>query len=117
MSTGDQPNMQELLQQAQQMQEQLMSAQQELADTEVRGSAGGGLVSATVNGTGELQGVSIDPQAIDTDNAAETAETVADLVLAAVRDANRAAGELQEEKMGPLAQGLGGAGGPSLPGT
>lgn len=117
MSTGDQPNMQELLQQAQQMQEQLMSAQQELADTEVQGSAGGGLVSATVNGTGELQRVSIDPQAIDTDNAAETAETLADLVLAAVRDANRAAGELQEEKMGPLAQGLGGAGGPGLPGT
>lgn len=117
MSTGDQPNMQELLQQAQQMQQQLMSAQQELADTEVRGSAGGGLVSATVNGTGELQRVSIDPQAVDTDNAEETAETLADLVLAAVRDANRAAGELQEEKMGPLAQGLGEGGGPGLPGT
>lgn len=117
MSSGEQPNMQEILQQAQQMQEQLMTTQQELADTEVQGSAGGGLVSASVNGTGELLSVSIDPRAIDTDNTAETAETVADLVLAAVRDANRAAGELQEEKMGPLAQGLGGGGEPGLPGA
>lgn len=119
MTAGDQPNMQELLQQAQQMQEQLMSAQQQLADSEVEGSAGGGLVSAKVNGTGELLGVTIDPQAIDTSDAAETAETLADLVVAAVRDATRAAGELQEEKMGPLAQGLGGGetpGAPGLPG-
>lgn len=117
MTAGDQPNMQELLQQAQQMQEQLMSAQQELADAEVHGSAGGGLVSARVNGTGELLGVTIDPQAIDTSNAGETAETVADLVVAAVRDANRAAAELQEQKMGPLSQGLGGGGAPGLPGV
>lgn len=117
MSAGEQPNMQEMLQQAQQMQEQLMAAQQELADTEVRGSAGGGLVSASVNGTGELLSVVIDPKAIDSDDAAETAETVADLVVAAVRDANRAAGELQEEKMGPLAQGLGGGGEAGLPGA
>lgn len=117
MTAGDQPNMQELLQQAQQMQEQLMEAQQELADTEVRGSAGGGLVTASVNGTGELLSVVIDPKAIDTDNVAETAETLSDLVVAAVRDANRAAGELQEQKMGPLAQGLGGGGDVGLPGT
>lgn len=117
MTAGDQPNMQELLQQAQQMQEQLMAAQQELADTEVRGSAGGGLVTANVNGTGELLSVVIDPKAIDTGNAAETAENLADLFLAAVRDATRAAGELQEQKMGPLAQGLGGESGTGLPGA
>lgn len=116
MTAGDQPNMQDILQQAQQMQEQLMAAQQELADTQVQGSAGGGLVTASVNGTGELQDVTIDPQAIDAGAAAETAENLADLVLAAVRDANRAAGELQEQKMGPLAQGLGGADAPRLPG-
>lgn len=102
--------MQELLQQAQQMQEQLVSAQQELADTQVGGSAGGGLVTASVNGTGELLSLTIDPEAIDTSNVAETTETLADLVIAAIRDATRAAGELQEQKMGPLAQGLGGAG-------
>jgi len=104
-------DMQQLLAAAQQMQNQLMSAQQELADTEVEGTAGGGLVTATVNGQGELVDLTISPAAIDATDPAETAQSVADLVLAAVRDATRAAGELQQEKMGPLAS-LGGPGGP-----
>ncbi|MFG1998334.1 YbaB/EbfC family nucleoid-associated protein [Spirillospora sp. NPDC048911] len=116
MEPGGQLNIQELLQQAQKMQEQLFAAQQELAETEVEGTAGGGLVKATVNGQGEVTGIVIDPKAIDTDDAADTAETVADLVLAAIRDAGRAAQELQQEKMGPLAEGLGGGGIPGLPG-
>ncbi|MFG2088689.1 MULTISPECIES: YbaB/EbfC family nucleoid-associated protein [unclassified Spirillospora] len=103
--------MQELLQQAQAMQEQLFSAQRELAEAEVKGTAGGGLVTATVNGQGEVTGLSIDPKAVDTDDAADTAETIADLVLAAIRDAGREAQQLQQEKMGPLAEGLGGGGG------
>lgn len=107
-------NIQQLLEQAQRVQEHLVAAQQELAEAEVQGTAGGGLVTATVNGQGEITGLVIDPQVIDTDDAAETAETVADLVMAAVRDAARAAQELQQEKMGPLAEGLGGA--PGLPG-
>jgi DNA-binding YbaB/EbfC family protein len=105
-------DMQQLLAAAQQMQHQLMSAQQELADTEVEGTAGGGLVTATVNGQGELVDLTISAAAIDAADPAETAQSVADLVLAAVRDAYRAAGELQQEKMGPLAA-LGGAGGPA----
>ncbi|NVI88226.1 YbaB/EbfC family nucleoid-associated protein [Actinomadura sp. BRA 177] len=105
---GGQLNMQELLQQAQAMQEQLFNAQRELAEAEVKGTAGGGLVTATVNGQGEVVGLSIDPKAIDADDPADTAETIADLVLAAIRDAAREAQELQQEKMGPLAQGLGG---------
>jgi len=108
---GGQLNMQELLQQAQAMQQQLFTAQRELAEAEVQGTAGGGLVTATVNGQGEVTGLSIDPKAIDADDPADTAETVADLVLAAIRDAAREAQELQQEKMGPLAQGLGGGGG------
>ncbi|WP_243717733.1 YbaB/EbfC family nucleoid-associated protein [Actinomadura sp. KC345] len=103
--------MQELLQQAQAMQEQLFSAQRELAEAEVKGTAGGGLVTATVNGQGEVTGLSIDPKAIDADDPADTAETIADLVLAAIRDAGREAQQLQQEKMGPLAEGLGGGGG------
>jgi DNA-binding protein YbaB len=67
-------------------------------------------VTATVSGTGELVGLEIAPAAVDP---ADT-ETLADLVLAAVRDANRAAGELQASTMGPLAQGAGGL--PGLPG-
>jgi DNA-binding YbaB/EbfC family protein len=108
---GGQLNMQELLQQAQAMQEQLFAAQRELAEAEVKGTAGGGLVTATVNGQGEVTGLSIDPKAIDADDPADTAETIADLVLAAIRDAAREAAELQQEKMGPLAAGLGGGGG------
>ncbi|MCH6161713.1 YbaB/EbfC family nucleoid-associated protein [Streptomyces marispadix] len=109
---GGQPDMQQLLQQAQKMQQDLAEAQQELADTSVEGSSGGGLVKATVNGTGELQGLVIDPKAVDP----EDTETLADLVLAAVRDAVGSAEELQQQKLGPLAQGLGGGGGmPGLP--
>lgn len=110
MIPGGQPNMQQLLQQAQKMQQDLAAAQQELAETPVEGSAGGGLVKATVTGSGELQGLVIDPKAVDTDSAEETAETIADLVLAAVRDANASAQQLQQQKLGPLAQGLGGGG-------
>ncbi|GAA0553324.1 hypothetical protein GCM10009546_14190 [Actinomadura livida] len=108
MEPGGQLNMQELLQQAQAMQEQLFSAQRELAEAEVNGTAGGGLVTATVNGQGEVTGLSIDPKVIDADDPADTAETIADLVLAAIRDAGREAQRLQQEKMGPLAEGLGG---------
>jgi nucleoid-associated protein EbfC len=100
--------MQGLLAAAQQVQNQLMSAQQELADAEVEGTAGGGLVKARVNGQGELVDLTISPDAIDAGDPVETAQTIADLVLAAVRDANRAAENLQLEKMGPLAAGLGG---------
>jgi nucleoid-associated protein EbfC len=101
---GGQPNMQELLKQAQKMQQELAAAQAELAETMVEGSAGGGLVRATVSGAGELQSLHIAPEAVDPDDT----ETLADLVVAAVRDANNAAQELQQRKLGPLAQGLGG---------
>jgi len=107
-------DMQQLLAAAQQMQEQLMNAQQELADTEVSGTAGGGLVTAQVNGQGELVDLSIAPTAIDPDDLEESAQTIADLVLAAVRDAYARAGDLQQEKMGPFATALG-SGMPGLP--
>src|SRR5436190_7894178 len=97
---GGQMDMQQLLAAAQQMQEQLMTAQEELAEAEVEGTAGGGLVTARVNGQGELVDLVIAPAAIDPADPAETAQTVADLVLAAIRDANRAAGDLQQQKMG-----------------
>jgi DNA-binding YbaB/EbfC family protein len=99
-----------LLQQAQQVQQQLADAQQRLAETTVTGSAGGGLVTATVTGTGELTGLTISPEAVDPDDT----ETLADLVLAAVRDATHSAEELQQQAMGPLASGFGGL--PGMPG-
>ncbi|MGK4908783.1 YbaB/EbfC family nucleoid-associated protein [Streptomyces albus] len=106
---GGQPDMQQLLQQAQKMQQDLTTAQQELAEASVEGTAGGGLVKATVSGSGELMRLVIDPKAVDPDDT----ETLADLVLAAVRDANSAASELQQQKLGPLAQGMGGM--PGMP--
>ena len=108
---GGQPDMQALLQQAQQMQQQLVRTQEELASETVQGTSGGGLVRATVSGSGELKALVIDPKAVDP----EDTETLADLVLAAVRDANAAAQKLAAERLGPLAQGLGGGGLPGLP--
>ncbi|HVE62891.1 MAG TPA: YbaB/EbfC family nucleoid-associated protein [Mycobacteriales bacterium] len=98
-----QPNMQQLMKQAQKMQQQMLAAQEELAQAEVSGSAGGGLVSVTVLGNGELQSIAIDPSVVDP----EDIETLQDLIVAAVRDANHAVSELQAEKMGPLAGGMG----------
>jgi nucleoid-associated protein EbfC len=117
---GGQIDMQQLLAAAQQMQDQLMNAQQELADAVVEGSAGGGLVKAKVNGQGDLVDLTISPAVIEDGDAEDTAQTIADLVLAAVRDANQAAADLQAEKMGPLASGIGALGGPGSgagPGT
>jgi len=106
--------MAQLLKQAQQMQQQLVAAQEELAHSQVTGSAGGGLVTATMTGDGELTALTISPAAVDADDL----ETLQDLVVAAVRDAKRAADELAAGTMGPLAGGLGGGpgGGLGLPG-
>ena len=93
-----------LLAQAQAMQAQLVAAQEELADARIEGSAGGDVVTATVTGAGELVGLVIKPEAVDPDDT----ETLADLVVAAVRDANHSAQALAAAKLGPLAGGLGG---------
>ncbi|MDA2809415.1 YbaB/EbfC family nucleoid-associated protein [Nocardiopsis sp. RSe5-2] len=111
-------DMQALLQQAQQMQQQLMEAQQELDEARVEGTSGGGLVTVVVNGRGTVEDVRIDPKAVDPEEPAESAQTIADLVLAAVRDAESAVERLQQEKMGPLNDALGGmpGGGGGMPG-
>lgn len=92
-----------LLAQAQAMQEQLINAQQELADMQIEGSAGGGLVTATVTGANELLGLVIKPEAIDPSDT----ETLADLIVAAIRDAGNKAQAVAASKLGPLAGGLG----------
>jgi DNA-binding YbaB/EbfC family protein len=99
--------MQQLMKQAQKMQQQLAAAQAELAEAEVTGTAGGGLVTVTIAGTGEVTGVKIDPKAVDPDDV----ETLEDLVLAAIHNASEAVREMTEQKMGPLTSGLGGLGG------
>lgn len=97
-------DMNALMQQAQAMQQQLMQVQAELAETRVEGSAGAGLVTATVTGTGDLVGLSISPDACDPGDT----ETLADLVVAAVRDAATSAQQTATGRLGPLAGGAGG---------
>ncbi|MBY6410823.1 YbaB/EbfC family nucleoid-associated protein [Rhodococcus sp. BP-252] len=111
MQPGEQPDIASIMQQAQQMQQQLMAAQAEISQAEVSGQAGGGLVRATVKGTGELVGLTIDPKVVDPDDV----ETLQDLIIGAVADASNAAQSVAAEKLGPLAGGLGG-GSLGLPG-
>jgi hypothetical protein len=98
--------MQQIMKQAQKMQQQVAAAQAELAEAEVSGTAGGGLVTVTMTGLGEAKSVKIDPKAVDADDV----ETLEDLVLAALHNAAEAVRQLTEEKMGPVSGGL------SLPG-
>jgi nucleoid-associated protein EbfC len=115
---------QQILQAAQQVQAQLVNAQQTLADSEVTGTAGGGAVQAVVNGQGELVDLTISPSVVDPSDPAETATTIADLVLAAVRDAGREAAELQQRSLGAVTGGVPGLdlsalglGGAAVPGS
>lgn len=93
-------DMNALLEQAQQVQAQLQTAQRALATTTFTGTAGGELVEATVTGSGELTGLVIQSEAIDPDDP----EGLADLVLAAVRDATTKASEAAQQVMPDLGQ-------------
>jgi len=103
MEPGGPPDMSALLAQAQQMQQQLMQAQEELAATDVHGQAGGGLVQVTMKGSGEVVAVSIDPKVVDPDDV----ETLQDLIVGALTDASAQVAELAQSRLGPLAGGLG----------
>jgi nucleoid-associated protein EbfC len=102
--------MQQLMKQAQRMQQDMVAAQAEIAATQVTGSAGGGLVSVIMAGSGEVLTLTIAPSAVDVDDL----ETLQDLIVAALRDAKRAVDALTEEKMGPLEGAAGGMGLPGL---
>jgi hypothetical protein len=104
-------DMNKLMQQVGQMQEQMQRAQEELANETVEATAGGGMVTVTANGAGEIKQIKIDPKAIDPDDP----EMLADMVLAAVNEAIRSARSLQEARLGGVAGGaLGGLGLPGL---
>lgn len=109
MRPGGQPNLQQLMKQAQKMQQQMATAQAELAEAEVTGTAGGGLVTVTVSGLGEVKSVKIDPVAVDPDDV----ESLEDMIVAAMHNAMESVRTLTEEKMGPVTGGIGGLG---LPG-
>jgi DNA-binding YbaB/EbfC family protein len=99
-----------LLGQAQQMQEQLAAAQEQLAETTVDGTVAGGAVTVTVNGVGELQGVDIKAEEFDGGDADSLAD-LGDLIVAAYRDAKARADALASQSLGPLAGGLDALGG------
>jgi DNA-binding YbaB/EbfC family protein len=89
---------------AMQMQQEMARIQAELAEEEIAGSAGGGIVRAVVTGKQELRSVSIDPGAVDPDDV----EMLQDLVVAAVNDALESSRRLAEQKMAAVTGGLGG---------
>jgi DNA-binding YbaB/EbfC family protein len=104
-----------LLQQAQQMQEQLESAQEQLTEARIDGTAGGGAVTVTVNGVGELEAVTIKPGTFGGVGEDDLSD-LGDLVVAAYRDAKAQADAMAGNAIGPLAGGgIPGLGGPGLP--
>jgi nucleoid-associated protein EbfC len=95
-------NPQKMLQQVQLMQQQMQKAQEELETATVEGSAGGGVVKATVTGKQVLTALTIDPSAVDADDV----EMLQDLVMAAVNEALKASQQLAEQKMGAITSGV-----------
>src|ERR687887_71215 len=102
-----QPNLNQMMQQVQQMQAQMLKAQEGLKDEVVEASAGGGMVTVKVSGALELKELRIDPEAVDP----EDVELLQDMILAAVNEALRSAQELASSRMNQAARGLGGLGG------
>ena len=110
-----QPNLNQMMRQVQQMQAEMMKAQEELKNEVVEASAGGGMVTVKISGDLELKDLRIDPEAVDP----EDVELLQDMVQAAVNEAIRSAQELAASKMGAATGGLagpGGLGGLGLPG-
>ena len=100
-------DMNALLEQAQAMQQQMVSAQERLAEAEIEGTVADGLVTVTVDGTGEMRGVKIRANSFDPSDT----EDLEDLIIAAYRDARSKADAAAAEAFGPLAGGLGALGG------
>jgi DNA-binding YbaB/EbfC family protein len=103
-------DMNKMLEQVQEMQTQMQKAQEELKNETVQATAGGGMVTVTATGGGEIKEIKIDPKAIDPGDP----EMLADMVVAAVNEALRSAQSLMEAKLGPALGGLQGMGLPGL---
>jgi len=91
-----------LMKQAKRIQEEMEQAQAEIAEMRVEATAGGGMVTATVSGNGELTNLQIEKEVVDP----EDVEMLIDLIIAAVQEAQSNAKEAAQQKLGPLAQGL-----------
>lgn len=91
-----------MMNQLQQMQKKMMQAQEELGNTSVEGSAGGGVITVTMNGHREIKAIQIAPDVVDP----EDVEMLQDMLMAAIADASKKAEELSAAKMGPLTGGV-----------
>ena len=91
-----------MMKQAKRIQEEIERAQSEIAEMKVEASAGGGMVTATVTGQGELANLKIEREVVDPDDV----EMLIDLIIAAVQEAQSNAKEAAQQKLGPLTQGL-----------
>lgn len=103
-------NMQQLMKQAQQMQQKLAEAQESMNEVAVDASAGGGMVKVTVDGNMQLQSVTIDPDALDP----EDVDMLQDMIVAAVNEAYRGVAEIANKRMSAATGGMG-AGMPGMP--
>lgn len=103
-------NMGNLMKQAKKLQEEFAKKQAEIAEMKIDASSGGGMVTATVSGQGELLNLKIEKEVVDP----EDAEMLVDLIIAAVQEAQKKAQEAAQEKLGPLAQGINLPGMPGL---
>lgn len=103
---GGGANMQQLMRQAQKMQQQMTEAQEKLDAMEYEATSGGGMVSVKVSGKRELTSITIDPQVVDPDDI----EMLQDLIMAAANEAIRAMEEDQQAKMSRFTGGFGGLG-------
>ncbi len=95
-------NMGNLMKQAKKLQAELERKQEEIAKMKVEASSGGGMVTATVNGRGELLNLAVEKEVVDPNDV----DMLADLVIAAVQEAQKNAHDRSQELLGPLAQGL-----------
>ncbi len=107
-------DMQKMMKQAQKMAADMQRAQEEIAEMEVEGSAGGGAVKVRASGDGRVLAITIDPEIWDGAPDADDIEMLGDTVTAAVNDALTKAKETQEQALGPIAGGLGGLGLPGM---
>ncbi|EEA89759.1 YbaB/EbfC family nucleoid-associated protein [Collinsella stercoris] len=103
-------NMNQLMKQAQQMQQKLAEAQESMSEVTVDASAGGGMVKVTVDGAMQLKSVTIDPDALDP----EDVEMLQDMIVAAVNEACRGVAEIANKRMSAVTGGMG-AGIPGMP--
>ncbi len=100
---GQMGDMAKMMKQAQKMQSEMAGVQERMAEIEVEGEAGAGMVTARANAKGELKGLSIDPSLFNPDDR----EVVEDLILAAVKDAQAKAAEAAQAEMAKVTEGMG----------